>query len=221
MKDKFQQILGKPISYAALIFLFVYLFFTVIPNYWGCIAPENFCVTGVNKATAIITIAASLISLGLVVGAYNLWRKQKSAEVLASYAKDIYKLLDNIPASLKCLSNKINTISSTEITSTDEYKNFKGLHEIARKELTLFNKLLEDEKSIHSKDFNDFFEAYLIIDFDLSKVDEYPKWTLGNKSLLTDMNQMHKIEAPVKIKAFDDQLDNGFKVLRKIILHKQ
>ena len=220
MNFKVSTILKKPFLFIGLSCFFVYFFLTVIPNYWGCLTPENLCVTGVNKASDVVAIAVSLISLVFVLGAYESWRKQKSSEILAKYAEKIHVQLKDIFESANDLLKKIEVGTVNDVTSLDEYSKFIIMHSKVNDELEILSSLLVEENSSHAESFKSFHDKYKLITQELGWIDTYKNLPFNDKSVLQTLIFQQNLVTPTNINKFNLNLNVGLALLVKIILHK-
>lgn len=220
MNFKISIILIKPFLFIGLACFFVYFFLTVIPNYLGCLTPENLCVTGVNKASDVVAITVSLVSLVFVLGAYESWRKQKSSEILAKHAEKIHVQLKDISENANDLLKKIEVGTVNDFTSTNEYLKFIFMHSKVNDELKILSSLLVEEQSSHAKLFKSFHDEYELITQKLGWIDIYKDLPFNDKSVLQTLIFQQNLVTPTNINEFNSNLDVGLALLVKIILHK-
>ena len=191
----------------------------MIPNSLDCVIPKKYCLEGSGKLVDVLTISAYFMPVLLVFGAYNIWRKQKSAELLAIRAQEIYTQIKDILKLLDVLDLKIKASPSTTNTSSEEYKNFMVLYEKVGEDLGVFKLLLDEEASIHCNEFNIFYDDYLRLGNNLGKIDLYRVWS-GDNVQFRDIVHYQNIKSQVGIESFKRDTDIAFKLLAKIILHK-
>lgn len=209
----------KNTLYLILPPIIIYLIFSWAPKKIGCLLPEKYCLDGIDKVSDILTISIALIPVFILFQAYNVWRKQKTAELLAVDAKNIYISLQGL---LKKLSTfRAAIISSQGITSTqsEEYKNFRDHQKIILNELKLFHLLLTEEKSIHLNDFDKFYKYFEKFGRNLASIDILRVRQTDNTPA---ENHIHALDmvAGLKLDEFKSKIKSVDSTLSKIILHK-
>ncbi|MEJ5037997.1 hypothetical protein WH285_13750 [Acinetobacter johnsonii] len=140
-------ILGTPVA--------LYLILTVFPMWFGCLIPKNYCLTGSTKFVDILTISAYMIPIILVIGAYNAWRTQKGAEVVAYESKQNIKDLLEIIKIVHLIINNNTTPDQCE----EDFKAFKPLYESIVRNSLYINDCVEIDG--FKEKMNDFFDHCL------------------------------------------------------------
>lgn len=211
-----EKISLKTLIYLIFTPLLVFVSVTLLPKTIGCVLPDYMCMSGSEKLSDVLSISAALIPIILVAEAYKMWRKQKSAELLAIDARGIYTQLKQLLEKIKKIKLRIENNPSTTSTKSDDYLEFVELYKKLNDDLDLFKLLLWEENSTHLMKFNDFysyFSKYLGI---LQKIDIYRINTSENK-IMHSKNMIEKIE----IDKFIADVEHSFNLFAKIILHKQ
>lgn len=126
MNFKTPEFLKKKITYCVVgTPIVLYLLLMVFPIWFGCVIPEDYCLTGSTKLVDVLTISAYLIPIILVIGAYNQWRMQKGTEVVANEAKQTIKELLEIIN----ISYLMNSYKASPESNAEKFKEFKLLSE--------------------------------------------------------------------------------------------
>ena len=130
----------------------VYLFLTVIPEFWGCKLHDDYCLAGSEKAVDVLTISAYLIPVALVLEAYNAWRDQKGTEVIANEAKQTIKDLLEIIS----ISYNMNSYAASPELIAEKLKQFELLSEqILRSSLFIDECIVIDNLKFKLNEFNE------------------------------------------------------------------
>lgn len=156
MNFKTPEFLKKKITYCILgTPVALYLILTVFPIWFGCLIPKNYCLTGSTKFVDILTISAYVMPIILVIGAYNAWRTQKGAEVVAYEAQQNIKDLLEIIKIVHLMTNNNTTPGQCD----EDFKAFKPLYESIVRNSLYINDCVEID-GFKGK-MNDFFDHCL------------------------------------------------------------
>ncbi|MGY0202237.1 hypothetical protein ACW7EJ_00800 [Acinetobacter soli] len=149
MKFKIPEFLKKKIFYYIMgTPVVLYLLLSVIPNLIGCRVPENYCLTGSDQLVDVLTISAYVIPIILVIGAYNAWRMQKGAEVVAHEAKSYLIKLSELQSLQGDIFKSIIESNGLDINKT-AVKDFKEIQDQLANSVVFLGFAINSEQFSH------------------------------------------------------------------------
>lgn len=170
------------ILYIVLTPLIVYALLIAIPAKYDCFLPKNYCLVGSEKLVDVLTISAYLIPILLVLDAYNTWKKQKGAEVIANEAKAFIIALSEIDEIQKTIHKSLiytggNMVAMSNITLYKETL------------LRLSNSLIIMKISIAEGDFTKSLDkVYQQAKLFLSDVEDYNNGSINTFNQIRFLN---------------------------------
>lgn len=191
--------------------LLLYVFLTVIPNKWGCLLPVKYCLIGSNKFVDILTISAYLIPIFLLLGAYQLWRKQKCSEIIANEAKEIFMNMQEIEKLRTLLQSYIYDGFQGRVGEIEEFIKLKHLVVETRLKSGVLTILLKEENGKYVNEVGTFGD--MIWEFgSILKRNEFI-------DLATD-HRASNVRDDIMNVWFNRECEILANILPKIILHK-
>jgi len=112
-----------------------------------------------------VSAIATLIAAWIAIRTFNKWTNQKGSEVIASEAKTIFKLVEEIPSSLnKVHEDMLNMVLHNKVPNDfDEsrFTNFRKLNVEIMKSLKLIEYKNKDKDTLKiTKNFSDCYKNY-------------------------------------------------------------
>lgn len=205
----------KYIVYILIILIIVTSILFWVPVYFGCYLPEKYCLQGSSKLSDILTISAALTPVIIIFDAYNSWRKQKTAELLATESQKLYKksqlILENLVGLEKQIEKNPGTTNSKHVLFID----FKNSIDDYYVDVDFFYSLLSEDKSKHRESMKDYYDYLKYFKDKINWIDLY-------RISKTDNVFSHAIEVKenLELSIFKNKTKEVTSILFKIILHK-
>lgn len=200
----------KQFFFVGITPILLYVFLTVLPNKWGCFLPAKYCLIGSNKLVDILTISAYLIPIFLLLGAYQLWRKQKCSEIIANEAKEIFMNMQEIEKLRTLLQNYIYEGFQGKVCEIEEFIKLKHLLVETRFKSGVLTMLLKEERGKYINELDRF--GHILWEFgSILRISEHIELA---------MDQKESVRSALNNVWFDRECEILENILPKIILHK-